>query len=218
MALRLDVHMDLICPWCLIGKHRLELALARRPHVRPMITWRPFLLNPDLPEQGLHLKGPQDRSLGAESRLQRMVHAVSMAAAQDGLELDLNRLTQVPNTVGAHTLVQAAVAEGFGSATVTALFSAYFDRGEDLSDPAVLLEAATRAGWQPDGEPWADPIQRQHIKTENGRAHRSGITGVPCFTFNEQFAISGAQEVDVLVRMIDLAESSDAETNRESKG
>ncbi|MCB2100195.1 MAG: DsbA family oxidoreductase [Rhodobacterales bacterium] len=214
-ALTIDVIFDPVCPWCYIGKRRLERALAMRPalNVGPQSTsrvslrWRPFLLNPDLPREGIDRTTHLVKKFGSEQRVRRIFGAIREAGLSVEIHFAFERIKRTPNSVDAHRLVRYADTHGKADRAVEALFKAYFERGCDTGDRQELLSIGR------DLELPYEALDRylrsetdiDVVYEENARAHRLGISGVPSYLFNGAMMISGAQEPKVLARMIDAA-------------
>lgn len=205
--MRIDVIFDTVCPWCFIGKRRLEIALARRPGVRARLRWRPFLLNPDMPEGGIPRSAYLERKFGGTARVARMLSSLQDAGAGLGIDFDFNAITRTPNTLESHRLVRLATEQDKEAQVVEALFIAYFQQGRDIGDRTVLTEIAEACGM--DGGQVEAHLRtssgRGDVFMENAHTHRMSINGVPCFIFDGAYGIAGAQEPDILVRMIDMA-------------
>ena len=146
-ALRIDIVLDVICPWCFIGKRRLEKALAMRPEIEPQFSWRPFQLNPDMPQNGMARHGiSRARNSAAASMPAASTRPSTDAGATVGIPFAFERIRRTPATREAHRLVRHADALGQADALVEALFRAYFIDGRDLGEPRVLAEIAGEAG------------------------------------------------------------------------
>ncbi len=204
--MRIDIVLDLICPWCFIGKRRLERALALRPDIAPEISWRPFQLNPDMPPDGMARQDYLAAKFGGALHAQRVHQSASEAGASVGIAFAFERVRHTPNTQDAHRLVRRAERAGRAGALVEAMFRAYFIEGADLGDPAQLLELAVGAGLE-------RAETRRFLAGEDGladmlaedrAARRIGINAVPCFIFEERYAISGAQEPEFFLPVFDL--------------
>ena len=210
--MRLDVFSDTICPWCFVGKRRLERALAARPQAALSIRWRAFQLNPGMPKGGMDRRAYIDAKFGGPERAARIYEAVTAVGASEGIEFAFQRIRRTPNTLDSHRLVRFAAAAGRQEEAVEALFQAYFVRGEDIGDPDVLVAAGVEAGL--DGEAVRDFLasdrETETILAEDLVARRQGINGVPCFVFNGRFALSGAQAPEALLQLFDLAREDDA--------
>jgi predicted DsbA family dithiol-disulfide isomerase len=205
--MEIDIIFDTVCPWCYIGKRRLEMALSTRPHIKAKLNWRPFLLNPEMPQEGIDRTAYLIKKFGSESRVSRIYGAIGEAGLSVEIDFAFERIGKTPNSVDSHRLVRFAHKHGLAGDVVEALFIEFFNNGRDIGDLRVLTEIAADNG-----------IDAKEIKAylnsdadvrtiydENVRAHRLGINGVPSFAFNEKFVISGAQEPQVLARMLDAA-------------
>ena len=207
--LRVEVVSDFVCPWCFIGKRRLELALASRPEVTAEWSYRPFLLDPATPEAGADLRERLLRKYGDPEPLFRRVEN---AAKENGIDLDFSKIRRSVSTVRAHTLSRHAIAKGTQRALVESLFAAYFLEGRDISAMDVLVELAGKASFD-EAECIAlleSPEELSETRAAAAEAAEQGISGVP-FTIVEKpgqgqrFAVSGAQAPEVFVRAIDRA-------------
>ncbi len=205
--LDIDIAFDLICPWCYLGVRRLRRALRARPDIIPELLWRPFLLNPDIPPNGVSRAEFVARKFGGEDRARRLQNALTDLGRAEGIGFRFDLMGRVPSSINAHRLVRYAVREGLGEIMVEALFHAYFADGVDIGDVIRLATVAGRVGLDPhaalaflrSGE------EAEAVHTENLRAHRLGVNGVPCFIIGGQQAIAGAQEPEVLERLLDVA-------------
>ncbi|CAA7613788.1 DsbA family oxidoreductase [Magnetospirillum sp. SS-4] len=211
--MRIEYVFDTVCPWCYVGKRRLERALAQRPNARITVQWRPFLLNPDLPADGVDRQVYLDRKFGGPGRVQR-VHAAVLAAGQaEGIAFDFDAITRTPNTLASHRLIRLAATVSRESEVVEALYRAYFIHGLDIGDHTVLADIA--AGHGMDSEATRAYLRSDEdvaaVLNDNARAHRLGVNGVPCLIIDGSYALAGAQEPDILLRLIDIVRESEAE-------
>lgn len=207
MTVRIDVISDVVCPWCFIGKRRLERALELlrasgedAPDVE--VTWHPFQLNPQLPLAGIERSRYIAEKFGA--RAQDIYGRVSAVGRTVGIEFAFERIVRQPNTMPAHQLIGLAGEHGRQDQMVEELFRGYFLEGVDLTQPENLISLAQRAGLSADAARGRleDDGQRQIIERADEQARELGVTGVPFFIFDQKLAVSGAQEADVLVRAI----------------
>ncbi len=205
--LGIEIVHDLVCPWCFLGVRRLTRTLRRRPDLLFDLTWRPFLLNPDMPRGGMARADYVIRKFGGEDRARRLYSSIAEIGRAEGVSFRFERIRRTPNSVDAHRLVRWAGRFGMADVMVEALFSAYFTDGRDVGDVAVLLAIAHSCGLD-------SPAARQFLSGEeevdsvhadNLRAHRLGINGVPCFVVAGRHAIAGAQEPEVIERLLDVA-------------
>jgi predicted DsbA family dithiol-disulfide isomerase len=202
----LDIVSDVICPWCFIGKRRLERALAMAPTPELQIGWRPFQLNPDLPPEGMERQAYLRAKFGDRGG-GRMYDQVRTAGAEEGIEFAFERIKRTPNTLKPHRLIRRAGKAGRQDAMVEALFRAYFLEGEDLSDDATLIRVAHAAGFEPaeTAAYLAGEDDLAEIRAEDAFARQVGINGVPCFIVDRKFALSGAQPPESIVEVLELA-------------
>ena len=206
--MRLDIFSDPICPWCFIGKRRLERALAARPDLEIDVHWRAFQLNPEMPAEGMERQLYLELKFGGPAAAQRIYNTIAEAGAGEKIDFDFGAIRRTPNTINAHRLIRRAAAAGKQDAVVEALFRRYFLAGEDIGDTAALLEVAAEAGLEPAGlEAFlAGSEESETVRGEDASARRTGIQGVPTFIFANRFALSGAHEPEVLIQMFELAE------------
>ncbi|MQX36681.1 DsbA family oxidoreductase [Roseospira navarrensis] len=205
--MRIDVMFDTVCPWCFVGKRRLTQALARRPGVPLDLRYHPFLLNPDMPVGGIDRAVYLARKFGGTHRARRVLEAVSMASQGTGARFNFSAIRRMPNSVGSHRLLRVATECDRTDETLDAIFRAFFEEGRDIGDRAVLDDIAESVGLpmaRVQAE-FARPDGFTDVLTANARAHSMGINGVPSFVFSGSYAVAGAQEPDVLLRLIDLA-------------
>lgn len=197
--LSIEVFFDFICPWCLIGKRQLERALARlcasRPDVEVELEWHGVQLLPDLPAAGVPFAEFYLRRLGSEQAVRMRQAQVREAAAAAGVDIDFARILCMPNTADAHRLLQRATAIGSAAQVedlLECLFAAYFHNGEDLGDPATLLAIAEDCGF-------ATTDLADALRGDGAPFFGEAAGGVPCFVFDRQLTVSGAQSTEVLL-------------------
>ena len=200
--MRIDIISDVNCPWCYIGKRRLERALGGLPAGAAAIEWRPFQLNPDMPPEGMARRDYLRAKFGDE-RGGRNYDAIAEAGRGEGIGFAFDRIQRTPSTVNAHRLVRYAQRENRQDAMVEALFRAYFVDGVDVG--AIDALAGIAAGLGLDGAAvrafLAGDAERDEIVAEDEMARRIGVRGVPCFIIDRKFAISGAQELETFRRV-----------------
>ena len=218
----IEIVSDTVCPWCFIGKRRLEQALAERPPGEEIrIDWRPFQLNPDMPEGGIDRKEYLEAKFGGPEGARQVYQNIHDAGATVGLDLQFDRIPRTPNTIDSHRLVDRAGKEGCQDAVVEILFQAYFQDGKDIGDIDVLVSAAAEAGM--DAKAVRAYLESDEdvdrVKNEDMTARQMGVQGVPCFIFNRKYAISGAQEPaafhKIFERLAEEAGQEDAATETE---
>jgi predicted DsbA family dithiol-disulfide isomerase len=204
--LHIDIISDVICPWCFIGKRRLERALALRPEIAAEIAWRPFQLNPDMPPEGMDRKAYLAAKFGAAAPAERIYASIAAAGAGVGIDFAFERIRRTPNTRDAHRLIRLAGAEGRADAAVEALFRSHFIDGRDIGNRAVLADIASEVGLDRDEtQRWLEsPAAVEEVLAEDRGARRLGINAVPCFVFAGQYAVSGAQDPEFFLPVFDL--------------
>jgi predicted DsbA family dithiol-disulfide isomerase len=205
--MQVDIVADIACPWCFIGKRRLERALALRPDIVATRSWRAFQLNPDMPAEGIPREFYLSAKFGSPRQAVRSYAAIAAAGRGVGIEFAFERIRRTPNTLRAHRLIRLATSEGNGDAMVEALFGAYFLDGLDIGDIETLAAIAARTGRDPDaaGAYLAGEAGAAEVRAEEGRARRLGIHAVPCFVLEGGYAIAGAQEPEMFLPLIDIA-------------
>jgi predicted DsbA family dithiol-disulfide isomerase len=211
--MRIDIVFDTVCPWCFVGKRRFDRALKLRPGLRANVQYRSFLLNPDLPPEGVDRREYLERKFGGPHQYDRIAEALVITGRSEGIEFDLNSIRRTPNSANSHRLVRMAQTRGCPDEAVDLLFRSYFERSLDIGDLEILLELAEELGFEPNEarEHLSGETDLNAVYTENARMHRLGITGVPCYIFNEGRAIAGAQEPEILTRMLDMAAAQETE-------
>lgn len=202
--LTIDVISDVICPWCFIGKRRLEKALDGRPAI---VRWHPFQLNPDMPAEGVDRRTYRITKFGSWERSQELDAQVAAAGRGEGIAFNFEKMARTPNTLDAHRVIWLAGERGVQDAVVEALFLAYFTDGLDLSDRATLAEIAFGAGLDR-GE--VDELlegdkELDVVRAGEEQARRLGVSGVPFFIVNGRVALSGAQPPEIFLQAFEQA-------------
>jgi predicted DsbA family dithiol-disulfide isomerase len=210
---RIDVVSDVVCPWCFIGKHRLEKALALRPDIPVEVHYRPYFLNDWIPREGISREQYLTTKFGSVDRYKGIAQRVGAAAAEEGLVYAADKMKRQPNTTDCHRLIRWAEAIGKDPQMKQKLMDLYFTQGADLTDRYTLVKAATDIGLdanQVDADLASDKDVAE-IEAEALSAKEAGIEGVPCFIFGGKFAVSGAQSPEYLADAIDrMAAARDA--------
>ncbi len=203
---QVQIVSDLVCPWCYVGKRRLERALAARPEVRAAITWLPFQLSPDMPREGKDRQEHYATLFGAD-RARAIMAGMQQTAAAEGLRFATLPGARSPNTLSAHVLLYWADQAPNIDQNVVAerLFAAHHCNSEDLGDPAVLARVAGEVGMDPttvaaDLRAGKDLDRVQALVAE---ARQAGVSGVPFFIFDRRPAVSGAQPPEALIEVLD---------------
>ncbi len=214
--LTIDIISDVVCPWCFIGKRRLEAALAlyreQQPgRPEPEVRWWPFQLNPDLPPEGIERSRYLEQKFGS-ANVTQIYSRVADVGREVGIPFAFGQMVRQPNTLAAHSLIALAGLHGVQDAMQEALFHAYFIDGADLTQEETLIVIALRAGLAETAvrECLADPEARTQTAHEDGRARELGVEGVPFFIFNRRIAVSGAQPEQLLLQAMQRAEEEPA--------
>jgi predicted DsbA family dithiol-disulfide isomerase len=216
--LQLEIVSDIVCPWCYIGKRRMEAALAlfAKAHPdqsAPQVSWLPFQLNPDMPAAGMNRADYLQRKFGSPDG-GGIYERVNGEGKKEGLDFNFKAITRQPNTLKAHALVAAALALGCQAQLKEALMKAYFCEGADLTQDAQLQKIAIAAGMPPEAAHAAlqDTASHQEVAAQDAELRRIGITGVPYFILNRQIGVSGAQSPENLLAAMEqaMADASEA--------
>ena len=205
----IDVYSDLVCPWCYIGKRRLEQALMRlgEQNVAVTPTWRAFQLNPDMPAAGMARKDYVETKFGGPERATQIYARVAAVGNEVGIPVQFEKIERQPNTINAHRLIRLAGEQGQQDAVAEALFRAFFLEFLDIGDVATLSEIAASAGLNREAV-YAYLSSDQGAaaaQQEDAVARQLGITGVPFFVFGGKYAVSGAQSAEVLLQAFEQA-------------
>jgi predicted DsbA family dithiol-disulfide isomerase len=210
---RIDVVSDVVCPWCFIGKRRIEKAIALNPDIPVEVHWRPYFLNDWIPREGISREQYLTTKFGSPERYKGIAQRVSAAASAEGLTYAIDKISRQPNTLDAHRLIRWADATGKAAEMKQKLMDLYFTEGADLTNHAVLVQAAADIGLDPEDIRAALESDRDvaEVEREALSAKEAGIEGVPCFIFSGKFAVSGAQEPEYLAEAIArIAQTADA--------
>jgi predicted DsbA family dithiol-disulfide isomerase len=214
-ALRIEVVSDVVCPWCYIGKRRLEKALALvAGSLAPQVTWLPFQLNPGMPAEGMPRAEYRRAKFGSVERGRQLDARVAAEGRGEGIAFALERIERTPNTFAAHQLIDLAQQAGVGGAVVDALFRAYFEEARDVGDREVLLAIAESAGLvraQAEAR-WADAAEARRVAELEDSMKALGISGVPTFILERKFGVSGAQPAEALAAAMREAATAQAAT------
>jgi predicted DsbA family dithiol-disulfide isomerase len=202
---RIDVVSDVVCPWCFIGKRRLEKALALKPEIPVEVHWHPYFLNDWIPREGIARSEYLTTKFGSPERYASIAKRVSAAAAEEGLDYATDKISRQPNTLDAHRLIRWAQGIGKAADMKQRLMDLYFTQGADLTNRAVLADAAADIGLDRDdvSEALASDQDVEQVEREARSAKEAGIEGVPCFIFGGKFAVSGAQAPEYLAEAIE---------------
>lgn len=207
--MQIDVISDTVCPWCYIGKRRLERALSLRPQIEFDVRWRPFQLDPTTPLEGVDRKTYIERKFGSSEKI-KPIHAALLKAGEDeGISFAFEKIARTPNTLNSHRVIRWAHSLGVQNQLVERLFRAYFVEGADIGQIKVLAGIADEVGL--DGELVEELLNsdadRESVEREDTMARKIGINGVPTFLIGGKVLVNGAQDAEHLVRVIDRVAS-----------
>jgi predicted DsbA family dithiol-disulfide isomerase len=191
--MRIEVASDVVCPWCYIGKRRLEKALSLVSDLKPEVRWLPFQLNPSMPKEGMPRAEYRKAKFGSLERSRALDARVIAEGKSEGIDFAFDRIERTPNTSDAHKLIALAPDQG---KVVDALFHAYFEDGKDIGDPQVLADIAAQCGVQGWPEKAADVSGLEQDVRE------LGISAVPTFIFDRKSGVSGAYPAETLANAI----------------
>lgn len=222
-SVNVDIVSDVMCPWCYVGKKRLEAALKELPQdVDVDVRWRPYQLDPTLPKEGKDRKQYLSEKFGGSERAKQIYDAILDAGRQENIPFDFDAIAVSPNTLDAHRIIRWAASEapGVQDRLVDILFRAFFIEGRNIGDNTVLLDAAKEAGMDRaitesllSGT--ADCLE---VEQEIEVARKMGVTGVPCFIIDNKYAVMGAQSSDVLSNAIsEVARQKEAALESEDR-
>jgi predicted DsbA family dithiol-disulfide isomerase len=203
--MRIDIYSDTVCPWCYLGKRRFDLAVAARPQYEPVVVWRPFELNPDVPVEGVDRETYMAAKMPDQARLEQAHAELERLGEASGIHFRFELIGRIPNTRRSHLLIAHAARRGLQAAVRDRIMRAYFEEGCDIGDPDELVRLAVEVGLSA-----ADArnalilrVGQDGVVAAERHAAVLGITGVPTYIFDGQYTISGAQEVGIFARVFD---------------
>lgn len=200
----IDVVSDIVCPWCFIGKRRLEKAIALTPDIPVEVRYHPYFLNDWIPREGMARNDYLTKKFGSPEAYHGMAGRVAAAAAAEGLTYAVDKIARQPNTLDSHRLIYWAGRRGKSPEMKQRLMDLYFTEGADLSDREVLVRAAADIGLDPGAvRPLLESEEDvEEITLAANEAKAAGINGVPTFIFGGRYAVSGAQDPETLAQVI----------------
>ena len=205
-VIKIDIISDVVCPWCYIGKRRLEKALTQLSDQFDFeLEYHPFELNPEMPETGVNQKEYLAKKFGSETKYHQLTNHTTRVAAEEGLQFDFSKQHVSPNTRKAHSIIQASKEEGKQLAMTEAFFKAYFTDGIDLSEKGNLISVAVNAGLQKEKveELLADNSALAEVAVAEKEWQKLGINGVPFYIINNRYGVSGAQPSETFVKALE---------------
>ncbi|MDC3333295.1 DsbA family oxidoreductase [Amylibacter sp.] len=196
---KIDIISDPICPWCYIGKTRLDRALELNPTHNFIIEWHPFQLNPTMPKDGMDRREYLEAKFGGQKEAIEVYSNIDKTATETGLSLNFGGIKRTPNTIDAHRVIHWAGIEGRQNSIIDRLFKAYFQEGRDISEHSVLTRIASAAGMDQDvvRNLLKSDADKEDIKARDTDARKRGIQGVPAFVVANEYVIQGAQTIDI---------------------
>lgn len=200
--IKIDVVSDVVCPWCYIGKRRLESAIQNVSDEFDFeVQYLPFELNSQMPPSGADNKQYLSKKFGSEDRYHQIIKQVSDVAATEGLSFNFDKQSIAPNTRKAHAMIGIASMQGKQLALVEALFKAYFTEGVNLSDDANLIKLGESVGLTRGEIESAinNPTMLSQIEKQEDQLHQLGVSGVPFYIINNKYGVSGAQTSEVFI-------------------
>jgi predicted DsbA family dithiol-disulfide isomerase len=203
--LRIEVVSDVVCPWCFIGKRRLEIALTQVPDIPVDIHWRPYFLNPWIPREGVDRETYLETKFGSAEHYAVIAERVAAAAAVEGLLYAYDAISRQPNTTDCHRLILWSRSATDPANMKQRLMELYFSEGADLTDPKTLIQAAVDCGMDGDlvRRLLASDADIDRVESEALAAKEAGIDGVPCFIFGGSLIVTGAQSPEYLANAIE---------------
>ncbi len=216
METKIAIYSDVVCPWCYIGKKRLEDAISIRKKSHPddkiEIEWRAFQLNPDLAPEGEDRVLHMTRKFGSLDRVKMMVQRVADIAQTEGLPFSVEQAGHQPNTFLLHALIRKAKETGKASQLAEVFFRNFFSEGKNLSDSKIILESLQEVEMTEDdlNSVKTDEALLKEIYEEEMKGRQLGVSGVPFFVFNEKYAVSGAQESKLFLQIFDRLEQENS--------
>jgi predicted DsbA family dithiol-disulfide isomerase len=209
-----DIVSDTICPWCYIGKRRLERAMRMRPQIEFDVRWRPFQLDPTTPREGVDRKAYMERKFGSSDKIKPIHTALLKAGEDEGLSFAFEKILRTPNTLNSHRLIRWSHSMGVQDAVVELLFRRYFIDGVDIGQNANLVWIAAEAGMDAElvEELLTSDADLEKVEHEDSMARKIGIQGVPTYLIGGKMLVNGAQDAETLARAIDqvASQSEDA--------
>ncbi|MBO0344420.1 DsbA family oxidoreductase [Roseibium sp. CAU 1637] len=200
-VLTVDIISDVMCPWCFIGKRRLETALAKVPDLNIEIGWHPYQLDPSLPKTGKDRQTYLSDKFGGAAAASTFYEQIKEAGKGEGIDFAFDKIALSPNTLDCHRLILWARADKLQDEVVELLFRAYFLEGKDLTDSKTLVEISAKAGMESDlvEQLLETDSDLEKIQHQVDRARFMGVTGVPCFIIDGRFSVNGAETPETLV-------------------
>ena len=208
--MKIDVVSDTVCPWCFIGKRRLEKSLMERPNIKFEVHWHPFQLNPKMPLDGIDRQTYLNLKFGGSVNTQSIYRDIITAGARENLDFNFDAIKRMPNSLLSHRLIYFFRESKQQDMITENLFRSYFFYGLDIGKIETLIQISEESGLSSIEvkEYLLSDADNNLLQEQEKRAREIGITGVPCFIINDEFVVSGAQEPAVFLQVFDAAEAS----------
>jgi len=210
--LQIDFISDTVCPWCYIGRRRLARALEAVPQITIRVTWRTFLLNPEMPQGGMDRQAYLQRKFGGADRAREIYRQVEAVGRSDGIPFDFDAVDRMPDSRRSHRLIRWAAIRGCEDNLIERMFRAFFIEGLDIGDAGVLAALAEDCGL--DGSDARNLLDSraglEAVEAEDREVKQAGIQSVPCFSIDGRYVVSGAQPPEAFLPLLDLVETARA--------
>jgi len=206
-TLQVDVIADLICPWCYLGKRRLDDALAA-VHGPSLVRWYPFQINPTMPVSGMALDEYLEKRFGSAEKLQSAMNELTLIGKAEGINFDFDKLERVPNSLDAHRLMKLGETEEISTSDLAEnILRGFFERGLDIADRDVLIDIGGGSGLSPTeiNKALDNDLSRRVVLSQEAHVRQRGVTGVPDFLINKRLFAIGAQSTESLIKIFDRA-------------
>ncbi|GAA0781445.1 DsbA family oxidoreductase [Roseibium denhamense] len=216
----IDVVSDVMCPWCFIGKRRLEAAIRAVPDLDIQVRWHPFQLDSTLPKTGKDRQQYLNDKFGGADRARHVYSQIELAGKSEGIDFAFDKIKLSPNTLDCHRLILWSRADDLQDEVVELLFRAYFLNGENLADAKVLVRISEEAGMQSDlvEHLLATETDLDKTRQQIEKAQESGVTGVPCFIIDSRFVVAGAEKPETLAAALTHANETRTSADMPSFG
>ena len=217
--MHIDIVSDTVCPWCYIGKRRLDRAMLERPDIEFTTEWRPYQLNPEMPLDGMSREEYITSRPGGEEQAREEIERAYIVGETEDLPFAFDLIEHQPNTIDSHRLIRWSHSVGVQDAVVEKLFEKFFMEGADIGDSEVLLEVADEVGLDYDlvADLLSGEKDAEAVMEENRQYQEMGVTGVPCFIIDKKYVVMGAQETETFLQMFEQIETEQAEEAESSE-
>jgi predicted DsbA family dithiol-disulfide isomerase len=206
-ALQVDIIADLVCPWCYLGKRRLDDALLAVGGPSS-VSWHPFQLNPAMPEGGMDVQEYLAAKFGDPEKLKPALDKLTETGKSEGINFNFDKVSRIPNTLSAHRIMRLAETEQVSASDLAEEFlKGFFESGLDIGDRDVLSELAIRHGleYKDINKTLDNDLSRSIVLSQEAQARQGGVTGVPNFLINRHLFLIGAHDTAALVNAFDRA-------------